>query len=103
MNIEIDSIHLIYDIFFIIYSYVSLKLYILYLIYSATISLYNYVKKNKKYKPPINKECPICLDINDKYWIKTICNHEFHFDCIKEWKVVSETCPICRSGIGIWN
>ena len=40
---------------------------------------------------------------DDKYWIKTICNHEFHFDCVKEWKVVSETCPICRSGIGIWN
>ena len=51
MNIEIDSIHLIYDIFCIIYSYVSLKLCILHLIYLASINLYNFVKKNKKYKP----------------------------------------------------
>ena len=75
---------------------IFIKLAIIYFMYSAGMILYNMVIKPRKFKPSINKECSICWDINDKYWIKTICNHDFHDDCIKKWKVISMTCPICR-------
>jgi len=43
-----------------------------------------------------NEECSICLDINDKIWIKTRCNHIYHNECITEWLQISKSCPICR-------
>jgi len=43
-----------------------------------------------------NEECSICLDINNKVWIKTKCNHIFHEECFKEWIHISKSCPICR-------
>jgi hypothetical protein len=40
-------------------------------------------------------ECPICLDKNNKEWITTKCNHNFHKECLNEWIKISNSCPIC--------
>ncbi len=74
---------------------IFMKLYIIYLIYWTGKTLYNNWKYPKKYKK-INDECAICMEINDKYWIKTICKHEFHYDCLKEWHKYTMICPYCR-------
>lgn len=44
----------------------------------------------------LNEECSICLDINNKVWIKTKCNHTYHEECFKEWIKINKSCPICR-------
>ena len=74
---------------------IFVKLCIIYFIYWISKTLYNNWKNPRKYKK-INNECAICMEINEKYWIKTICKHEFHFDCLKEWQQYSTICPYCR-------
>ena len=44
----------------------------------------------------LNEECSICLDINEKTWIKTKCNHTYHEECFNEWLKINKSCPICR-------
>jgi hypothetical protein len=44
----------------------------------------------------LNEECSICLDKNEKIWIKTHCNHLYHNECINEWMEINKSCPICR-------
>ena len=43
-----------------------------------------------------NEECSICLDINNKIWIKTKCNHTYHQECFTDWIKINKSCPICR-------
>jgi hypothetical protein len=71
------------------------KISIVYFIYWIARISYNKWKNPRKYKK-INEECSICMQINDKYWIKTICNHEFHFDCLRDWMKYNRICPYCR-------
>ena len=43
--------------------------------------------------------CPICYVNYEPKDIVTklpICNHEFHFGCLKTWLVENSLCPICR-------
>lgn len=40
-------------------------------------------------------KCPICLDSLNKIYT-TICNHDFHEDCINTWLETRNNCPICR-------
>tara|TARA_B110000967_G_C18737896_1_gene486137 strand:+ start:15 stop:383 length:369 start_codon:yes stop_codon:yes gene_type:complete len=41
-------------------------------------------------------ECSICFDtIVDETKLNK-CGHTFHYDCIKEWFDINQTCPICR-------
>ena len=89
-SISILLLHLNIGVFIIF-----MKLCIIYFIYWIAKILYNNWKNPSKYKK-IGKECPICLQINDKYWTKTICKHEFHYDCLKEWHQYSKICPYCR-------
>ena len=43
--------------------------------------------------------CSICLDnLGDNYFV-TKCNHCYHKKCIKEWLIVKNNCPDCRSYI----
>ena len=42
--------------------------------------------------------CAICLNNNGTF-IKTVCNHEFHEDCLNEWIKYKENCPICRQNL----
>ena len=44
-------------------------------------------------------ECCICMDKNTLPWIHTPCGHEFHDDCLQNWKRVNNTCPVCRFDI----
>jgi len=53
----------------------------------------------------LQSECPICLlDDSNKKIVKTICDHEFHEDCINNYIESKRTetvipCPICRQNI----
>jgi hypothetical protein len=68
--------------------------------------LLNKCKNNKKsniYKlnlldnnSNIEIECSICLDIINKKYCITFCNHKFHNKCIYKWLRIKNTCPICR-------
>lgn len=40
-------------------------------------------------------QCSICLlEITDIYKIK--CNHKFHKDCLLNWILIKNNCPLCR-------
>lgn len=42
-------------------------------------------------------ECSICLNECTNCTKKTLlCNHVFHTDCIKEWFMKGDDCPLCR-------
>ncbi len=48
------------------------------------------------------KECPICLEAykgnEELCWSKNKkCKHAFHLDCMIEWLMVHDDCPLCRS------
>jgi len=45
--------------------------------------------------------CSICIDVVEKFGdlYKTLCDHNFHRDCIQEWAILKGkhvTCPMCR-------
>ena len=50
----------------------------------------------------LQEECPICLEKlkknNTIYLIP--CCHYFHKECLKNWVMVENYCPICRSELG---
>jgi len=77
-------------------------IYIFFFIGMIFSFLFDIIKtsKNKeiiiiKFNNP-NEECSICLDINNKVWIKTYCNHCYHEECFNEWIKINKSCPICR-------
>lgn len=44
------------------------------------------------------EKCVICLDelkYNDDA-SKLACGHDFHFECIKNWIMVKNECPLCK-------
>jgi len=47
------------------------------------------------------KECSICLSEFEKDSKVSLisCNHLFHNECIKEWSMYKQNCPICRKKI----
>jgi len=50
-----------------------------------------------------SSECAICQDkFNERLrTVKLECDHDFHFNCIKKWRLDQDknTCPICRANI----
>ena len=42
--------------------------------------------------------CSICLTLEE---LKNItianCGHKFHSDCLRDWRVINDKCPLCRS------
>ena len=70
------------------------------------ININNYLEKkiyDNFYEEIILKEdeeCSICLDNeNNKTFVKTFCNHQFHKECIdevKEYSISKLKCPLCR-------
>ena len=56
------------------------------------------IKIQSKIKEQNVNQCSICAELLDFYKVtKTKCCHEFHLKCLKDWKVKSDICPICRS------
>lgn len=48
------------------------------------------------------RECVVCLgDLEDEDKVRLLpnCNHAFHLQCIDEWFVEHDSCPLCRSPI----
>ena len=48
----------------------------------------------------IGDECPICLEVlepSDNRVLK--CLHKYHKECIKDWSIRSDLCPLCNSKI----
>lgn len=48
-----------------------------------------------------SEQCAICQNaLDDIFCVKTVCQHTFHLECLKQWVVNGETCarcPMCRS------
>ena len=78
---------------------IFLKLSIIYLIYTITLITFKKIYWEIYKKIDLNRECSICLQSNNNYWIKTWCEHEFHEECIKKWIQIKMCCPLCRSFI----
>ncbi|OVA05542.1 zinc finger protein [Macleaya cordata] len=79
------------------------KLYT-YLIAIITFKFKRSVKEKHRYKRGSNdletKDCIICLSEfkNGVEIRELICNHVFHFVCLKEWlRHQPATCPLCRN------
>ena len=72
-------------------------------IYNGSIILWYLLYKPQSLPEPTRyyidkeKECCICMDKDTAVWIETPCRHAFHYQCIREWNSVNNTCPICRS------
>ena len=39
--------------------------------------------------------CPICLEDGPASRPR-VCNHMFHVECLLQWAMVENTCPVCR-------
>ena len=55
-------------------------------------------KNIETFDVPDNNTCSICLcELEEGDWVGDIpCDHLFHKDCLKEWLVKNNHCPICR-------
>ena len=45
--------------------------------------------------------CVICLEVSEPGDIRSTCHilpcgHQFHLLCLYRWKIISQTCPLCR-------
>jgi len=63
--------------------------------HTASLCITNYKNLTLTNKGRGN-ECPICLECNSKRQCETICGHNFHIKCIKEWLKNNSNCPLCR-------
>ena len=65
----------------------------------------NNLKMDHEDQKSLDNICNVCLDIMDKQYIITECNHLFCKVCItkwlkKEWKLHGKsTCPLCRHSL----
>jgi hypothetical protein len=48
-------------------------------------------------------DCSICLTNESGRWVKTPCNHEFHYHCLRNQSDTSIKCPICHFNIKLSN
>jgi len=48
--------------------------------------------------------CPVCLEALGSGGVtpivRTVCQHHFHRDCLREWAEQCCTCPLCRTVLG---
>ncbi|KAM7510394.1 hypothetical protein LguiB_009269 [Lonicera macranthoides] len=60
---------------------------------------YIYPHPNRSGPQMEEAQCCICLEGFHRGDLvgRLDCNHEFHYDCIKEWLLEKNTCPICKS------
>jgi hypothetical protein len=54
-------------------------------------------KKRQIVEETETDECPICQETIDENGVVTPCGHEFHEQCLAQWEVGHNTCPLCRT------
>ncbi|XP_038993509.1 NEP1-interacting protein-like 2 isoform X2 [Hibiscus syriacus] len=45
----------------------------------------------------MGNKCIICQEEDDEEMGKLCCGHSFHIECIKQWLVHKNTCPVCKT------
>jgi len=63
---------------------------------------YDWLEYNKDCK---YSSCTICIeDFKEEYYIvKLDCGHLFHEECITEWGLYKQECPVCKKEISHYN
>jgi hypothetical protein len=63
---------------------------------------YDWIEYNKDCK---YNSCTICIeDFKEEYYIvKLDCGHLFHEECISEWGLYKQECPVCKKEISHYN
>lgn len=73
-----------------------------------SVKIHNDEQKNipirKNIEPVcVGIDCSICLeDIGDRESYNLVCGHIFHHDCLNKWKLIKDTCPLCKRPISIF-
>lgn len=60
--------------------------------------------KRCKHKPKVNglctmhnkDKCPVCFELLQRNTRNLSCGHVFHENCITQWYVTADSCPVCR-------
>ena len=61
-------------------------------------------KKSTQIKQTYDNECSICQSDSEIPWVTLkICRHNYHTECINEWIVYRQNCPLCRKEIDFYN
>ena len=61
------------------------------------------VKTFEHFRSMCEDECAICLSTINKennFWV-TPCKHKFHGTCLMKWYVSNQSCPVCRTELGL--
>ena len=54
--------------------------------------------KNETNETNGENDCSICLErMKQRKIIHLLCGHDFHHNCINQWKKLNNSCPLCRS------
>ncbi|KAL6993767.1 RING-type E3 ubiquitin transferase [Sarracenia purpurea var. burkii] len=64
------------------------------------VGLRRHSYQSMRLRSPMQRElCCICQDdyVDGDEFTKLDCGHEFHFNCIKQWLMRKNTCPICKT------
>lgn len=61
--------------------------------------------ERKQATSDMTDNCSICMNNikKDEYYSKLQCSHTFHHDCISEWGMRKQECPLCRAEIETKN
>ena len=57
-------------------------------------------KKGEYCHHHISEACPICFELVKTDLKELTCEHVFHTECITQWFVSADTCPVCRVAQG---
>jgi len=57
------------------------------------------INKIKRSYEPLENNCSICLNKENKEIMILNCNHNFHSECLLRWFINNKKCPICRKEV----
>lgn len=81
---------------------------------------YNYYRKFETHQVEAETTCAICLleihsdplknedkksqeNLLHDSFMETPCGHRFHSECLKEWILINQTCPLCKKKIPLFK